>query len=226
MEIVATINRAKYDVFKWRYELSIPKKLVLALGIAVLTGLVAQVRIYLPWSLVPLTGQTFAVLLAGVLLGRWWGGASLAIYAGIGAAGVPWFAPQAGMPIFSAGGIGILAGPTGGYIIGFILAALFLGHFTDKYVRSRSFVSMLGLMLFANFVLIYVPGLLWLGLWLNLVAGTPAPFITLLGMGVFPFIIGDIVKAVAAASIARGVTPKQAYNGEVDRDKWAKWRLP
>ncbi len=219
MEIVATVNRAKYDAFKWRYELSIPKKLVLALGIAVLTGLVAQVRFYLPGSPVPITGQTFAVLLAGVLLGRWWGGASLAIYAGIGAAGVPWFAGL-------NSGLGYLAGPTGGYIIGFILAALFLGHFTDRYVRSRSFVSMLGLMLFANFVLIYVPGLLWLGLWLNLVAGTPAPFITLLGMGVFPFIIGDIVKAVAAASIARGVTPKQAYNGEVDRDKWAKWRLP
>ncbi len=226
MEIVATINRAKYDAFRWRYELSIPKKLVLALGIAVVAGLVAQVRFYLPGSPVPITGQTFAVLLAGVLLGRWWGGASMAIYAGVGAAGVPWFAPQAGMPIFSNGGIGVLTGATGGYIIGFILAALFLGHFTDKYVRSRSFFSMLGLMLFANFVLIYVPGLLWLGLWLNLVAGAPVSFIALLGMGAAPFIIGDIVKAAAAAAIARGVTPKQAYNGEIDKDKWAKWRLP
>ena len=226
MEIVTAINRTKYDIFKWRYELSIPKKLVLALGIAVLTGLVAQVRFYLPWSPVPITGQTFAVLLAGVLLGRWWGGASLAIYVGIGAAGVPWFAPQAGMPIFSNGGFGVLTGATGGYIIGFILAALFLGHFTDKYIRSRSFVSMLGLMLFANFVLIYVPGLIWLGLWLKIVAGTSVTLVALLGMGALPFIVGDVVKAVAAASIARGATPKQAYNGEVDKDKWAKWRLP
>ncbi len=219
MEIVATINRAKFDIFKWRYELSIPWKLVLIFGIAGLTGLLAQIRFPIPWSPVPITGQTFAVLLAGVLLGRWWGGASLAIYAGLGAAGVPWFAAL-------NSGLGYLAGPTGGYIIGFIFAALFLGHFTDKYIRSRSFFSMLGLMLFANFVLIYVPGLLQLGLWLNFVKGEPVTFTTLLGMGAIPFIVGDITKAVAAAAMARGITPKQAYNGEVDKDKWAKWRLP
>ncbi len=226
MEIVAAINRTKYDVFRWRYELSIPKKLVMAVGMAGVVGLLAQVRFYLPWTAIPITGQTFVVLLAGVLLGRWWGGASLALYAGIGAAGVPWFAPQAGMAIFSNGGIGVLTGASGGYLIGFILATLFLGYFTDKHIRSRSFVSMLGLMLFANFVLIYVPGLIWLGLWLNMVAGTPATFTALLGMGAIPFIAGDITKAVAAAAIARGVTPKTAYNGEVDKDKWANWRIP
>ncbi|MEE9399652.1 MAG: biotin transporter BioY, partial [Dehalococcoidales bacterium] len=148
-----------------------------------------------------------------------WGGISLAIYGGLGAAGVPWFTGL-------GSGLGYLAGPTGGYIIGFILAALFLGHFTDKYVRSRSLLSMLGLMLFANFVLIYVPGLLQLGLWVNLVKGEPVTFTGLLMMGAIPFIIGDITKAVLAAAIARGVTPKAAYNGEVDRDKWAHWRLP
>jgi biotin transport system substrate-specific component len=215
MAIAARIDQTKYNVFRWRYELSIPKKLVLALGIAVLTGLVAQLRFHFPWSPVPITGQTFAVLLAGVLLGRWWGGASMAIYGGLGVAGVPWFAGW-------ASGLGA----TGGYIIGFILATLFLGHFTDKYIRSRSFFSMLGLMLFANFVLIYIPGLLWLGLWFKTVAGTPATFIALLGMGAFPFIVGDVIKAVAAATIARGITPKLAYNGEVDKDKWANWRIP
>jgi len=165
------------------------------------------------------TGQTFAVLLAGVLLGRWWGGISLAIYAGLGAAGVPWFQGW-------GSGLTHLAGPTGGYIIGFILAALFLGYFTDKYIRSRSFFSMLALMLFANFVLIYVPGLLQLGLWVNLVKGEPVSFTTLLGMGAVPFIAGDVTKAVIAAAIARGVTPKLAYNGEVDKEKWASWRIP
>ncbi len=230
MEIATTINQAKYDVFKWRYELSIPKKLVLVLGMAALTGLMAQVRFYLPWTAIPITGQTFAVLLAGVLLGRWWGGTSLALYAGIGAAGVPWFAGL-------NSGLGYLAGPTGGYIIGFILAALFLGHFTDKYVRSRSFFSMLVLMFFANFILIHVPGLIWLNhfpyeAWLGAtsVLGL-GPYggrslLALLMVGTIPFIVGDIVKAVAAAAIARGVTPKQAYNGEVDKDKWASWRIP
>ena len=71
----------------------------------------------------------------------------MAIYGGLGAAGVPWLTG------WSSG-----LGATGGYLIGFILAALFLGHFTDTYIRSRSFLSMLALMLFANFVLVYVPG--------------------------------------------------------------------
>ena len=215
MEIVARIDQTKYDVFRWRYELSIPKKLVLALGMAALVGLLAQTRIPLPWTPIPITAQTFAVLLAGVFLGRRWGGASLAIYAGLGFAGLPWFSDW-------ASGFGA----TRGYIIGFILAALFMGHFTDKYIRSRSFFSMLGLMLFANFIIIYVPGLLWLWLWLKIVDGTSATFVALLGMAVTPFIAGDIIKAVAAAIIARGVTPKSAYNGEVDKSKWANWRIP
>ena len=206
MTIAAVVDRTKYDVFRWRYELSIPKKLALALGIACLAGLLAQVRIVLPWSPVPITGQTFAALLAGVLLGRWWGGASMAIYGGLGFAGVPWFTGL-------TGGFGA----TAGYIFGFILAALFLGHFTDKYIKSRRFYSMLGLMLFASMVLIYVPGLAWLAIWLNFVKGSPVSFTSLLAMGAVPFIIGDITKVVAAALVAKGVTPKKAYNTEADR---------
>ena len=202
MEIVAAINRTKYDVFRWRYQLSIPWKLVLALGMAALVGLLAQVRLPIPWSPVPVTGQTFAVLLAGVLMGRWWGGVSMAIYAGLGFAGLPWFTG------WSSG-----LGATGGYIIGFILATLFLGYFTDKYVRLRSFPGMLGLMLFSSFVLIHVPGLIWLGLWLNIVTATPTTLVTVIGMGAAPFIVGDMAKAVMAAIIARGITPKSDYIG-------------
>ncbi len=219
MTVVSAVNQTKLEIFRWRYELSIPKKLALSLAVAALTGLLAQARITLPWSPVPLTGQTFGVLLAGVLLGGWWGGVSMTMYAGMGAAGVPWFQGL-------NGGFAYLAGPTGGYVIGFILAALFLGYFTDRYVRARSFLSMLGLMLFASFVLVYGPGLLQLGLWLNIVKGQPAAFTSLLMMGAVPFIAGDASKAVAAALIARAVTPKAAYGREVDGDKWAKWRLP
>jgi biotin transport system substrate-specific component len=187
-------------------------KLALALGMAALTGLLAQVRIQLPWSPVPLTGQTLAVLLAGVALGKWWGGISMGIYAGLGMAGVPWFQG------FNSG-LAYLAGPTGGYIIGFILAALFLGYFTDKYIKSHRFASMLGLMLFASLVLVYVPGLLQLGLWLHLVKGEPVTFSTLLTMGALPFIAGDITKAIVAALIARGITPQQPYGREADSGK-------
>lgn len=215
MAIAVTVDRARYNVFQWRYKLSIAKKLALALGIACIVGLLAQVRFPIPWSPVPITGQTFAVLLASVLLGKRWGEISLAIYAGLGFAGVPWFSGW-------ASGVGA----TGGYVIGFIFTALFLGYFTDKYIRSRSFLVMLGLMLFANFILIYIPGLLWLRLWLNLVKATPTTFVALIGMGVLPFIAGDITKVVLAAAIARVVIPKSAYSGEVDKGKWASWRIP
>ena len=122
MEIAATIGRAKYDVFRWRYELSIPRKLALALGVACLVGILAQVRFTIPWSPVPITGQTFAVLLAAVLLGRWWGGISMAIYGGLGMAGVPWFSGW-------ARGVGA----TWGYIIVVGLATTVPGYFNRKY---------------------------------------------------------------------------------------------
>jgi biotin transport system substrate-specific component len=141
------------------------------------------------------------------------------MYIGLGAAGVPWFQG------FN-GGLAYLAGPTGGYIVGFILAALFLGYFTDKYIRARSFTVMLGLMLFASFVLIYGPGLLQLNLWLTNVKGEPATFGQLLTMGAIPFIAGDATKAVIAALMARAITPKKAYGKEADGEKWAGWRLP
>jgi biotin transport system substrate-specific component len=201
MEIVAAIGRNRYDLFHWRYHLSLPWKLALALGMAGVTGLLAQVRFPIPWSPVPVTGQTFAVLLAGVLLGRWWGGVSMTIYAALGVLGLPWFSG------WSSG-----LGATGGYIVGFILAALFLGHFTDRHIKSRGFLSMLGLMLVANFILIYVPGLIWLGLWLNVLSHTPTTLAAIVTMGAIPFIAGDITKAILAAAAAKAVTPKSAYD--------------
>lgn len=216
MQEVAVVDRflkARYLFFKWRYSLALLNKIILALGMAGLTGLSAQIKVPLPWTPVPITGQTFAVLLAGVLLGRWWGGISQAIYVVLGVVGVPWFTGW-------SGGYGYLLGPTGGYIIGFIFAALFLGHFTDKYIRARSFLSMFALMLFANFVLIHGPGLVQLGLWLK---GAGLTLRKLLWMGTIPFIVGDITKIVAAAALAKAITPKEDYDGEVDVDRAKKY---
>jgi biotin transport system substrate-specific component len=203
MQLLSAIDRTRYNVFEWRYNLSIPWKLVMALAMAAMTGLLAQVRVFVEWSPVPITGQTLAVLLAGVLLGRRWGGVSMAIYVVLGVAGVPWFNG------WTSG-----LGATGGYLIGFVLAALFLGYFTDKYVKSRYFISMLGLMIFASLVLVYVPGLIWLGIWLKSVSGVSVDVVSLVTMGVVPFIIGDIVKSVAAALITKTVTPKKDYTGD------------
>ncbi|MFA5316837.1 MAG: biotin transporter BioY [Dehalococcoidales bacterium] len=213
------VQMAKYSAYRWRCQTSITQKVLLALGMAAVVGLAAQVRLALPFTPVPITMQTLAAMLAGVLLGRNWGGISMVIYAGLGAAGLPWF-------IGWSGGISHIAGPTGGYIIGFILAAMFMGYFTDKYVRSRNFVSMFGLMLVANFVLIYLPGLAQLGLWLNLVKGQAVGWSQVLVMGLYPFIAGEIVKIGIAAVVARGITPKQAYNSEADQGRWSRWRLP
>lgn len=200
MQLTSVIDRTRYNIFAWRYSLSIPWKLVMALAMAGLTGVLAQVRIPLEWSPIPITGQTFAVLLAGVLLGRNWGGISMAIYAALGIAGVPWF-----------NGLTSGLGATGGYLIGFILAALFIGYFTDKYVKSRYFFNMLGLMLFASIVIVYIPGVIWLAFWMKYAVGTAVTFPALMAMGVYPFIAGCILKSIAAASVAKIITPKTDY---------------
>jgi biotin transport system substrate-specific component len=205
--------KARYLFFKWRYSVTLANKFLLALGMAGVTGLMAQVKFALPWTPVPITGQTFAALMAGVLLGRYLGGISQVIYLLAGIIGVPWFAGW-------SGGMGALLSPSGGYIIGFILAALFMGHFVDQYIGARKFRSLFGLMLVANFGLIYIPGLLYLGLWFYLVKGAFPSLWSLLLMGAIPFIIGDMIKITAASTIAQAITPKQAYNGEVDKFRY------
>jgi len=210
MEISLYANKyetVRYNFFKWRYELELIHKISLAFFFACLTGLFAQIKFFTPWTPVPVTGQVFAVVLTGVLLGKW-GGVSQCLYVGIGIMGVPWFAG------FNSG-ILYLAGPTGGYIIGFILAAFFMGYMVDKYIQSRKFMGMFALMLFSTFVLIYVPGIVQFYLWTDASVG----IWELLTLCVFPFIAIDIVKSVIAACIATSITPKRAYGGEVDNLK-------
>lgn len=205
MEINMYLDKYKamrYNFFRWRYELNVFYKLSLALTFACLTGLLAQLGV--PWAPVPLTGQVFGVLLAGVILGTW-GGVSQLMYLGIGAAGVPWFAKF-------GSGLAYIAGPTGGYLIGFVISAFFIGYMVDRYIHSRRFSTMLGLMLFSTFALIYVPGLIQLYIW----KGASVGVWDLLAIGVVPFIIADIIKAVIAAGIASSITPKSAYGKEID----------
>jgi biotin transport system substrate-specific component len=207
MEINMYIDKykdARLNLFKWRYELNFVYKLILALSFACLTGLLAQLRFYIPGTPVPVTGQVFGVILAGILMGTW-GGISQIMYIGIGAAGVPWFAGL-------NGGIGYIAGPTGGYLAGFILAAFFIGFIVDRYLKSRKFFSMMLLMFFSTFILIYIPGLIYLYIYTGTILGVTE----LLTMCVLPFIAADFIKAVIAAGIATSITPKASYAKEVD----------
>ena len=210
MEITMYVNRfkiARYNFFKWRYELELIHKILLALLFACITGLLAQLRFYLPGSPVPVTGQVFGVFLVGVLLGKW-GGVSQIMYVVFGTMCIPWFAGL-------NGGFAYLIGPTGGYIVGFILAAFFIGYFTDKYIRSRNFFSMFLLMIFATFTLIYIPGLIWL----YYSTGATFSIYQLLIIGMIPYITADIIKAVIAASVTKVITPKKSYGKEVDVQK-------
>ena len=201
----------RYSLFKWRSNTSLANKVVLAFLVACFTGIMAQVVIPLPWTPVPITLQTFAVLMAGIFLGRYWGGISMLIYLAVGLLGVPWLA---GM----SGGIEALLSASGGYLIGFILAALFLGYFVDRYVQSRKFLPMLGLMLFANFVLLYTPGLIQLSIWTQSATGVAPGIWELLLMGAIPFIAGDLLKIGGAAALTKVITPKQGIDGEETGD--------
>lgn len=207
MEINMYVYRyknARFNLFKWRYELNFVYKLILALSFACLTGLLAQLRFYIPGTPVPVTGQVFGVILAGIILGSW-GGISQVMYIGIGAAGMPWFAG------FNYG-IGYIAGPTGGYLVGFILAAFFIGLIVDRYLKSRKFFSMMLLIFFSTFILIYIPGLIYFYLY----SGCIFNITELFTMCVLPFIAADFVKSVVAASIATSITPKASYAREID----------
>ena len=174
-------------VLKRTREMSLMNKIMLAFGMATLTWALSQVKLFLPWTPVPVTCQTFAVLLAGIVLGRNWGAVSQIIYVALFA------------------GFNAIIGPTGGYLLGFILAASFVGYVSDKFEWSKGFYQMLGVMIFANFILIYLPGLIQLNIWLYLFKGTSSDIVQLLYAGVMPFVAGDIIKIISAALIARAL---------------------
>ena len=144
----------------------------------------AQLRIPLPFTPVPLTGQTFAVLLAGIALGSRRGSASMLMYLVLGAIGLPVFAG-------SASGLAILAGPTGGYLVGFIGAAWVVGRMAEHGL-DRDFRS-IWLVFLAGEAVIYLFGLPWLSLFVGVQKVLVAGFL--------PFLPGDLVKLVAATLV-------------------------
>jgi len=195
---------ARYAFFKWRYSLTLVNKLILALVMAFITGLTAQIRIYLPFSPVPITGQVFAVLLSGVICGGVFGSLSQLIYIGLGLAGLSWFAA------FSPSSAHLFASATGGYLIGFVIAPLLIGGYTDRYIGARTFFSQIKLMMLGVGV-IYVSGAVVLALVMRLT------FWQTLLQGVIPFVLIDLIKAALAASLSSAVLPRSSYNGEIDK---------
>jgi biotin transport system substrate-specific component len=155
----------------------------LVVGGSLLIGLCAQVAIWLPVSAVPITGQTFAVLMLGALLGARRGSLAAVAYLVEGAAGLPVFASaRAGLPI--------LLGPTGGYLVGFAAAAYVTGTLAERGWDRRAWSTILAMAL--GNVAIYACGLMWL----SCLTGVSR---ALLVGGLYPFIPGDVLKIALAA---------------------------
>ena len=190
------------NVFERIEDASTATKVLMSLMMACLTGIMAQIIIPLPWTPVPITAQTFAVLTSGLLLGKKYGCLSQILYIVLGVAFIPWFG---GM----TGGLEIFLGSTCGFFIGFVIASYFIGAIRDKYVDARNFRKMAIVIGVANFALIYIPGLAGLALWSILTQGTTIGIVDLLMMGLVPFIAGDIVKILGAASVSKVLLPKE-----------------
>lgn len=169
----------------------VPKNLAADITMVVagtaLTALAAQVTI--PLYPVPLTGQTFAVLLVGTVLGFSRGTLSMALYVLLGAAG---------LPIFQEGASGFAFGPTLGYLIGFVGAAALTGFMAERGWDKKWY--QVALTFIAGSAVIYGFGLAWLSIFLGAV-GAPNDIVSTMSAGLFPFLIGDAVKALAAAAL-------------------------
>lgn len=155
--------------------------LVLILAGSWLVAFFAQIEI--PMQPVPITGQTFAVLLIGALLGSKRGAAAMIAYISQGALGLPFFAG-------GASGIGILTGATAGYLVGFVGAAYVVGWLAEKGLERSVRTSILPFLV--GTIIIYIFG----AAWLSIVLGSLSKAIQ---FGVLPFLAGDAIKLVAAA---------------------------
>ncbi|MGF7008201.1 biotin transporter BioY [Aminobacter sp. BE322] len=157
--------------------------------VAVIAGsllLTLSAKVQVPFYPVPMTMQTLVVIGLGLALGPVRGAAAVALYLAEGALGLPVFAgtPEKGI------GLAYMMGPTGGYLLGYIFAALLAGWLAERGWDRNVFTAMAAALLAG--AVIYIPGLFWLGS----VIGWDKP---VLALGLFPFIPGDIMKAVLAA---------------------------
>lgn len=159
--------------------------IALVVSFALLTALAAQVRIPLPFTPVPITGQTFAVLLSGAALGRVAGAASQGLYLLMGLA----------FPFYAGGASGwsYATGATGGFLVGFVAAAWVIGTLAERD-QDRTIVTSIPAFLTGN-VVIYLFGIPWLAS----VAGVSLTRAVELGFA--PFVVGDLAKVVLAGAM-------------------------
>ncbi|MCL7412350.1 MAG: biotin transporter BioY [ANME-2 cluster archaeon] len=167
------------------------KPLIYAALFAALTAIGAFIKIPIPLSPVPITLQVFFVLLAGLVLGARWGGTSMVVYVMLGIIG---------LPVFSGGssGLGVLLGPTGGYLIGFVAGAFVTGLI---YTGAGQKVHVTIGAMIAGLAVIYLLGVIQL----SIVAHISIPQAVAVGMA--PFLLGDAIKILAALIVADRIRP-------------------
>jgi biotin transport system substrate-specific component len=193
-EYISRYRTLRQNFYQWWDSNEVVYKLMLAFSFTLLTGIGAYMKVYTPFTPVPFTAQVFFVLLSGAVLGSTYGGASQVMYVILGVVGVPWFAG-------GNSGYEYMMGATGGYLVGFVIAAFMIGYFVDRYVRSRTLMGLLPIMMLGVGV-IYVVGATWLALALDLSAWQAVT------LGITPFILLDVVKAVLAGGVGRLVTTR------------------
>jgi biotin transport system substrate-specific component len=156
------------------------------LGFVVALAVASQIAIPIPGTPVPITLQPMIVVLAGLMLGPRFGAASMALYLAIGAFGLPVFAPM------GAPGVARFFGPTGGYLIAYPAAAYIAGFVSQRYpsLTGRWVAALLGI------AALFVGGLAQL----TILTGSVSRAVAL---GITPFAVFDVVKALVAAAIAR-----------------------
>lgn len=178
------IKNTVVDVFRPNEKISavLYDAMVIICGSLIL-GLSSQIKVYLPISPVPITGQTFAVLMLGALLGSKRGVLAILAYLVEGILGLPVF----------AGGMGpaTLIGPTGGYLVGFIAVAYVVGKLAEMGWDRRVSTTIAAML--AGEIVLYTFGVCWLAIMTNIRIA--------LAVGLYPFIVGDILKVVLAAAV-------------------------
>jgi biotin transport system substrate-specific component len=161
------------------------RDLILILLGALFVAALAQLEIPLPFTPVPITGQTLGVLLVGAALGSKRGAASLTSYLVLGIVGLPFFAGR-------AHGLAIVIGATGGYLIGFIIAAYVIGLLAERGLERRMRTALLPFLV--GTLIIYVCGVSWLAV----VLGSLSKAVM---AGLIPFLIGDAIKLATASLV-------------------------
>lgn len=178
------IKNTVVDVFRPDEKISavLYDAMVIICGSLIL-GLSSQVKVYLPISPVPITGQTFAVLMLAALLGSKRGVLAILAYLVEGILGLPVF----------AGGMGLatLIGPTGGYLVGFIAVAYVVGKLAEMGWDRRVSTTIAAML--AGEIVLYTFGVCWLAIMTNIRIA--------LTVGLYPFIVGDVLKVILAAAV-------------------------